>query len=210
MTIAPVRVDVLGVVAYGELTAATRLAADADRAPHLEARVALAELAAVGLGHYARLRDDLAAAGVDVRTAMAPAAAPLDAFGRAAVAPDWTASLVLAHLGRALVADLGAELADRVDGSGPALPDPAGTAERAHDWVERAVRDACADDRSRPRLALAARRLLGEALAAAAAVLDGSPPIAAALAGDGSGDGRRAVLQRLKSRHSRRAGALGL
>ncbi|MCB1302157.1 MAG: hydroxylase, partial [Tetrasphaera sp.] len=54
-------VDLLGMLALGELTAFSRLAADADMAPAVAGREAFARLALVEFGHYelllARLRD---------------------------------------------------------------------------------------------------------------------------------------------------------
>lgn len=56
-------VDLLGVLAYGELTAFDRLADDSRLAPTLTGRAALAGMAAAEIGHYQRLRDRLTELG---------------------------------------------------------------------------------------------------------------------------------------------------
>ncbi|MBV9368595.1 MAG: hypothetical protein JO074_02095, partial [Frankiales bacterium] len=73
-------VDLLGVLAYGELTAFERMAADAQLAPTLDDKAALGAMAVAEFGHFRKLRDRLTAMGVDPGTAMAPFVGPLDAF----------------------------------------------------------------------------------------------------------------------------------
>ena len=65
-------IDLLGVLAYGELSAFDRLAEDARTAPTLQGRAALAAMAAAEIGHYRLLEQHLAGVGVDVFDAMAP------------------------------------------------------------------------------------------------------------------------------------------
>ena len=56
-------VDLLGALAYGELTAFSRLAADADLAPSLSAKAALARFAVTEFRHFELLRGRLEAIG---------------------------------------------------------------------------------------------------------------------------------------------------
>lgn len=202
-------VELLGAVAYGELRAFTRLAADAERAPDLAGRAELASLAAVEAGHYRTIAEHLAGRGVDVLAAMAPFVEALDAFHRRTEPRDWPEALVAAHLGRGLAADLQTEVAERW--SGPAdeaeliravTPDPG-----FDTFAERAVHALCEDPRTHDRLALWGRRLLGETVAAASIVLDEYPALVALL---GAEEGRAPLFKRLKSRHGRRMQALGL
>src|SRR5919112_1291510 len=58
-------VDLLGVLAYAELTAFDRLAEDARLAPTLAGRAALARMAAAEIGHHERLTARLRELGVD-------------------------------------------------------------------------------------------------------------------------------------------------
>lgn len=212
-------VDLLGAVAYGALTAFTRLAADAALAPDLTGRAEMAALAAVEMAHVERVRAHLAARGVDLVTAMAPFAAVLDAFAARTASRDWGEALVGAYVGRTLAVDLvaatGAVGSDGEDDGGEAaelLRGPDAGREAAGEsgfdaFAERAVAELLADERTRAKLALWGRRLLGETLAAAAEALDAHPATSSALLG---GTSRGAVFKALKSRHSRRLHALGL
>lgn len=203
------RVELLGAVAYGELCGFTRLAADAERAPDLAGRAELASLAAIEIGHFRLLRDRLAERGVDVLEAMTPFVGPLDAFQRRTAPQDWAESLVSAHLGRGMATDLQTVVADRWQGLAEeaelirsVAPDP------GHDvFAEREVRALCADRRTHDRLALWARRLLGETIAAAGSVLDDYPAFTAFLGGE---EGRAALFKKIKSQHGHRMQALGL
>jgi hypothetical protein len=218
-------VDLLGAVAYGALTAFTRLAADAALAPDLDGRAEMAALAAVEMAHVERVRAHLAGRGVELVPAMAPFAAVLDAFAARTASRDWGEALVGAYVGRTLAVDLVAatgvvsegEVGDLLRG-----PDAGDVAKRSSTidsgrdarggsgfdaFAEQAVAALAADPQTRGRLALWGRRLLGETLAAAAEVLDEHPAAAAALLG---GTSRGAVFKALKSRHGKRMTALGL
>ncbi len=72
-------VDLLGVLAYGELSAFDRLAEDARTAPTLTGRAALSTMAAAEIGHFRLLEEHLKGLGVPVEEAMRPFVAPLDA-----------------------------------------------------------------------------------------------------------------------------------
>ncbi len=58
-------VDLLGVIAYGELSAFERLADDAKLAPNLEDKVALSAMAAAEFGHFQPLQRRLGELGAD-------------------------------------------------------------------------------------------------------------------------------------------------
>ena len=107
--------DLVGVLAYGELTAFERLAADAQLAPSLADKAALAGMAVAEFGHFARLRDYLAELGTDPDSAMAPFAAALDAFHRNTAPADWLESLVKAYVGDGIAADFYREIAGYCD-----------------------------------------------------------------------------------------------
>ncbi|MEE3918640.1 ferritin-like fold-containing protein [Micromonospora sp. BRA006-A] len=67
----PAAADLFGLVAYGELLAFDRLAADARLAPTCAAAPP-SEMAATEIAHYRWLTDRLAACGVTPEEAMAP------------------------------------------------------------------------------------------------------------------------------------------
>ncbi|MEJ2867553.1 ferritin-like fold-containing protein [Actinomycetospora sp. OC33-EN08] len=199
----------LGLVAYGELAAFTQLAADARQAPDLAGRAELATLAAVEMDHYRRVRDHLAARGVDVLEAMAPFTARVDRVLSSVAGRDWPEALVATALGRGLVTDLQTEALEGLTGADAELVAEV-VADAGHGaFVEARIREACADPQVHARLAMWGRRLLGEALAAVTAALDETPELAAAVAEDARST-RSPVLKRLKSAHNKRVAALGL
>ena len=104
-------VDLLGVLAYGELTAFERLASDARLAPTVADKTALATMASAEFGHFQRLREHLRAGGVDPDAAMAPFVAPLDAFHDSTEPNDWLEGLIKAYVGDGLAADFYREVA---------------------------------------------------------------------------------------------------
>ena len=73
-------VDLLGVIAYGEMSAFERLAEDAKMAPGLEDKAELAKMATTEFSHFEGLRDRMTALGADPFAAMAPFVQPFDAF----------------------------------------------------------------------------------------------------------------------------------
>src|SRR3546814_12636466 len=75
-------VDLLGVIAYGEIAAFERLAEDAKLAPDLADKVALATMASAELTNVHKLRDRPEELGADRFEAMAPFSKALDSFHR--------------------------------------------------------------------------------------------------------------------------------
>src|SRR5438094_5519483 len=87
-------VDLLGVLAYGELSAFDRLADDARLAPTLAGRAEMSAMAAVEFGHYRRLADRLVQIGVAPDEAMAPFVAALETFHSLTVPSTWLEGVV--------------------------------------------------------------------------------------------------------------------
>jgi hypothetical protein len=206
-------VDLLGVLAYGELTAFERLAEDARLAPGVADKAALAEMAAAEFGHFRRLRAYLEGPlGVDSGQAMAPFVEPLDAFHDSTAPGDWLEGLVKAYVGDGFAADFYREVAEFVDDDTRALVldvlADTGHARFAVDHVRAAIAD---DPAVAGRLALWARRLVGEALVQAQRVAVDRDALARLLVG-GSGDlaAIGQLLARLTQRHTERMSALGL
>ena len=81
-------VDLLGVLAYTELVAFERLAADASLAPTISDEAALALMATAEIRHFTRLVERIAELGVDPSTAMGPFVEPIAEF-HAKTAPAW-------------------------------------------------------------------------------------------------------------------------
>ncbi len=208
-------VDLLGVLAYAELTGFLRLAEDAARfAPTLTDRGALSDLAAVEHRHYELLRDRLSALGADPEEAMAPFVEALDAWHALTAPGDWLEALVKAYVGSGIATDFYREVARHVDAETSALVEEALADEgRAQFAVDR-VRAALAEDpRAAGRLALWSRRLVGEALSQANRVAAARPHLADLLVemtpgGDLAEIGR--MFARLTEQHNKRMAALGL
>ena len=205
-------VDLLGVLSYAELTAFDRLAEDARLAPTLEGRSALARMAAAEIAHHERLSARLVELGVSPAAAMAPFVAPLDAFHDSTRAGTWLEGLVKAYVGDGLATDFYREVA-------AFLPDPDRglvlevLADTGHaDFAVREVRAAIAGDRRvAGRLALWARRLVGEAMTQSQAVIAERDGLADLLiTGTGDLNGIAELLGRLTTAHSARMEALGL
>jgi 1,2-phenylacetyl-CoA epoxidase catalytic subunit len=110
-------VDLLGALAYAELTAFDRLAEDARMAPTLTGRAALAKMAAAEIAHHCRLTERLGELGVDPSQAMAPFVPALDAFHESTRPSTWLEGLVKAYVGDGLATDFYREIA-------AFLPDP--------------------------------------------------------------------------------------
>ncbi|MDT7570702.1 MAG: hypothetical protein QOE05_876 [Actinomycetota bacterium] len=209
----PATVDLLGVLAYGELTAFERLASDARLAPTIADKAALATMAAAEFAHFTQLRDHLAKLGVDPEQAMAPFVGPLDEFHDTTDPSDWLEGLIKAYVGDGLATDFYREVAAFVkdeDTRGLVLHVLADTGQA--DFAVSRVREAIDDDpASAGRLALWARRLVGEALLQAQRVAVERDALTELLVG-GSGDlaGIARLLTRLTDNHTARMQALGL
>ena len=206
-------IDFLAVLAYGELSAFERLAEDATLAPTVSDKAALAGMAVAEFGHFVKLRDRLVALGAEPQEAIAPFVEPLDAFHESTAAADWLEGLVKAYVGDGFAADFYREVVGFLDDEETkalvldVLADT-GHAAFAVEHVRTAIKD---DPAVAGRLALWARRLVGEALVQAQRVAVDRDALARLIVG-GTGDLAEvgALLARLTQRHGERMQALGL
>ncbi len=209
-------IDLLGVLALGELTAFERLAEDAALAPTIEDRAALAAMAVAEFHHFERIRTRLSGLGVEPAAVMAPFAEPLEEFHRRTAPSDWLEGLVKAYVGDGIAADFYREVSALVDEETRALVldvlSDTGHSAFAVDRVRQAIED---DPRVAGRLALWGRRLLGEALSQAQRVAAERDALTALLAGTLAGPGFDLaevgrMFARLTEAHSNRMASLGL
>ena len=208
--------DLLGAIAYGEMSAFERLAEDAAMAPGLDDKAALARMASTEFGHFERLRERLEELGTDPFAAMQPFQAPFDAFHARTAPSDWLEGLVKAYVGDGLAADFYREVAAFVDADTRALIieslDDSGQSGFVVDRVRRAIAE---DHRVGGRLALWGRRLMGEALTQAQRVAAERDSLTALLTGgvDRPGMDLAAIgrlFTRMTENHTRRMESLGL
>ena len=211
-------VDLLGGLAYSELSAFERLAEDASKAPTLADTVALAAMAVAEFAHFERLRDRLVELAADPFAAMEPFHAPVDAFHAHTAPSDWLESLIKAYVGDGLAADFYREIAAYLDVETRDLIlttlDDTGHSGFVVETVRRAIEE---NPKIAGRLALWARRLMGEALSQAQRVAAERDALTALLVGGvdrpGMLDPRRdrcRMFVRLTETHTERMQLLGL
>jgi tRNA-(MS[2]IO[6]A)-hydroxylase (MiaE)-like len=203
----------LGLLSYASLVAFFRLSDDAALAASLADKAALAEMAVAEFGHFQLLRGRIEEMGADPGAAMQPFVAAIDAFHARTAPSDWLEGLVKAYVGDGIAADFYRTVADLLDQPTRALVlevlADTGHAEFAIARVRAAI---AADPTVAGRLALWARRLVGEALSQAQRVAAEREALARMLAGGNVTQlgqiGRMFAL--LTDAHARRMAALGL
>jgi len=209
-------VDLLGVLAYGELSAFERIAADAAMSPTLADTVALSGMAAAEFRHYEELSRRLRDLGVDPLVAMEPFRTPIDDFHAHTKPSDWLEGLVKAYVGDGIGMDFYREIAVRLDPQTQELVlrvcEDLGQSAFIVDAVRSAIEE---DPRVAGRLALWGRRLVGEALSQAQRVAAERDALSSLLVGgvdrpgaDLAEIGR--MLARLTENHSHRMAEMGL
>jgi ferritin-like protein len=205
--------DLLGIVAYAQLTAFFRLTDDAALAVELADKAALAEMAAAEFGHFQLVRRRIEELDADPWRVMAPFVAAVDAFHARTAPADWLEGLIKAYVGDGIAADFYRTVGTLLDAPTQALVlevlADTGHAEFVIDRVRAAI---AADPKVAGRLALWARRLVGEAFGQAQRVAAERESLARLLADDSRnqlGDIGR-MFARLTDAHAARMAALGL
>jgi hypothetical protein len=206
-------IDLLGLVSYASLVAFFRLAEDASLAPSLPDRADLAAVAVTQFGHFALLRDHIRGLGVNPQEAMRPFVEPIDAFHARTAPSDWLEGLVKAYVGDGIAADFFRVTARLMDEpSRSVVLSVLADSGQAQFAITR-VRDAIAAEPAvAGRLALWARRIVGEALSQAQRVAAEREPLARLLAGGSPAQlgeiGR--MFAELTDAHAQRMARLGL
>jgi hypothetical protein len=205
--------DLLGLLAYASLTAFFRVSDDAADAISLADKTDLAELAVAEFGHFRLLRARIVELGADPTDVMQPFVAAVDAFHARTAPADWLEGLVKAYVGDGIAADFYRTVAEVLDEDNQALVRTVLADTGKTEFVVSRVREAiAADPKLAGRLALWARRLVGEALGQAQRVAAEREPLARLLVGEAAsqlGDIGRMFAQ-LTDAHAQRMAALGL
>jgi ferritin-like protein len=205
--------DLLGLLAYAELTAFFRISDDAALAISLADKTALAEMAVTEFGHFRLLRGRIEELDAEPTAVMQPFVAPIDAFHARTAPADWLEGLVKAYVGDGIAADFYRTVAELLDPATRNLVQTVLADTGKSEFVVTRVREAAeADPRVSGRLALWARRLVGEALGQAQRVAAEHEPLARLLVGGAAsqlGDVGRMFAQ-LTDAHADRMKALGL
>jgi len=209
-------VDLLGTLAYGELSAFLRLAGDAELAPTLSAKAALSGLAVTEFHHYELLRDRLVGLAADPEQAMAPFVSAIDAFHERTAPRTWLEGLVKYYVGDGIASDFYREVSAFVDPETRDLVLGALADAGQGEFVVHEVRSAIeAEPALAGRLALWGRRLMGEALSQAQRVAADRDAFAVLLVGSKGvpGAGLTEIVHmfgRITERHTKRLESLGL
>jgi hypothetical protein len=211
-SVTPAVVDLLGVLAYAELLAFDRMAADARLAPDLRRRAMLSEMAAREIDGYCRLAERLRVLGVDAETAMVPFVSALHEYHEQTDPKDWLEALTKAYVGDGLADDFYREIAGYLRSPDRELVLDVLHESRFSEFAAGEIRAAIeADPRVANRLSMWARRLVGEALSQAQRVAAERPELIGLLAaGIGDQAGLIALFKRLTAEHSARMTAVGL
>jgi hypothetical protein len=108
-------VDLLGVLAYGELTAFIRMAVDSDLAPTLSLKSSMAGLANTEYVQYSVLVDHMRSHDIDPDAAMAPFVVPFASYHERTKPKGWLEGLVKAYVGDGIAKDFYREMSQFVD-----------------------------------------------------------------------------------------------
>jgi len=206
-------VDLLGALAYGEMQAFFRLAADASMAPDNYHRSEIAEMAVAEFGHFRLLRDRLIQLGHDPEEAMTPFVEAIDGFHASTAPADWLEGLVKAYVGDGVASDFYRDVAQYLDPETRELVvtvcSDLGHSKFCIESIRQAIK---ADPVVAGRLALWGRRLVGEAIAQSQRVAAQREPLVALVLG-GAGPDLGAITRMfadMTDRHSERMRSLGL
>ncbi|ALE06775.1 hypothetical protein AL755_17125 [Arthrobacter sp. ERGS1:01] len=206
--------DLLGGIAYGELSAFERLSSDARYSPTLNDRAVLGRMAVTEFGHFEAVCARLLEMGMDPELAMLPFQRMVDAFHERTRPADWHESLMKAYVVDAITEDFYAAIAEHLDADTRGVIAAVRTSEEQTALLADRLKTMLAEDpRLSSRLALWGRRLVGEALTQAQRI-GAKHSFLVGLTPDGTQKDAEtevaAILTSLTRGHSRRMSKLGL
>lgn len=202
-------IDLLGLLALGELLAFERMVFDARLAPDLGRRAALSEAAVGEIRNYRLLADRLAELGADPAEAMAPFKEAFRSFDASTSPRDWLEALVKVYLGDAVADDFFRAVSAGLEEGDRTLIETVLAQTGAADLAAEELRAAVAADPSvTGRLSLWARRLVGEGINRAQGVAAANERLTGLIVGDGGS--LDSLLRRLTRAHQDRMKSVGL
>ncbi len=213
----PAVVDLLGALAYGELVAFERIAADATHAPTLEDKISLGKMADAEFRHFEQISTRLTQLGVEPSVAMEPFVDALNAFHNNMEPRDWLEGLLKAYVGDGIAADFYREISIHLDPETATLVNEVlsdvGHAQFAIDHIKSAITE---DPKVAGRLALWGRRLMGEMISQASVVAGTRPALQEVFLNPPDGSAPMgateltSMVNRLTVGHARRMDVIGL
>ena len=213
----PAVIDLLGVLAYGELVAFERTAVDASLAPTLADKAALAEMAAAEFAHYEQISAHLTSLGSDPIVAMQPFVSALDQFHNTLTPRDWLEGLLKAYVGDGIANDFYREISSHMDTATANLVSEVLSDVGHADFAIERIRAAITQDpKVSGRLALWGRRLMGEMISQATLVAASRPALQELFLRPPEGEVNMtateltAMVNRLTVGHAKRMDVLGL
>jgi tRNA isopentenyl-2-thiomethyl-A-37 hydroxylase MiaE len=164
-------VALFSAIAYGELAAYFRMSADAAAAPSINHSASLARLATIEFSHYYDIANFLDRHGVDVELHLSQFAKTFESFHDRTKPSNWNESLMKAYVGDSIAIDFFRSLAEHLEGEAKDLVLKVSDSDEHHEFLVTTLSEIIAKDvREAGRLALWARRLVGEAFAQAQAI----------------------------------------
>ena len=201
---ADVRLTTLAILAFGELTAVERAAADAQSAPSVRDRVDLIGVAGVALGNYEALAACTEALGGDIAVLLEDVEPSFTALRERTRPRDWYESLMKGYVFDGINRVFYRAALVNLDGTSERVATSVLDDTRQSDHLRRRLAQAISEHPElSSRLALWGRRLVGEALVRGRQLIERFD-----LAVDDEAVG--AISQRVMTNHSRRMAALDL
>lgn len=205
-------VDLLGLLAYGELSSFEQMAADAHNAPTLFDKSEMSKFATGEFEHYEKICVRISSLGVDPIDAMSPFSKALDAYHAQLVPSNWLEGLVKSYIGEGIAADFYREVSKFLDSETAKLVEEVLTDNGLADFAVERIRQACENDSvTAGRLALWGRRMMGEMIAQAVLVAQARMELAQLFITEeaNAGSDIDGLVNRLTVGHARRMDVLG-
>lgn len=172
VTLKPELKDFLGRFAYLELAAFQAMADTVDEAPGIVEKQAAAAAAGQALNAHLRLAGEIETSGGEASALMSACAPDVDRFREAIAGGTWYEAVLSCYLADGIITDVAAALAAALPrGYRERVTDTLADGDRSDMLVETLRSGLAANPEQAPRLALWGRRIVGEVLLQARALL---------------------------------------